>query len=105
MTQFILLILSYVLLTTADPELNTNGPFGKAHQSGYELTFDACERRSHKSNSLSKQHRNPIQDIQVSKTLYVNGEPIELTWTSIFASCKDDFIGVFPDEVPIQQGN
>lgn len=105
MTQFILLILSCIILTSADPELNTNGPLGKAHQVGYELTFDACERRSHKSNIPSQKHRDPIQDINVSKTLYNNGERIELTWAPIFASCKDDFIGVFPAEIPIQQGN
>jgi hypothetical protein len=42
--------------------------------------------------------------LNVSTTLYVSMEQIEVTWTPILNSCKDDFIGIYFAETPTLTG-
>ena len=84
--------------------MNANGPFRKRHKIGNEPNPYACNRGSGVSSPLLSRRTKDVQDIKVSKTLYASSEQIDLTWTSVFASCKDDFIGIFYAEVPSERG-
>ena len=95
---------SFVLSIQADKHLNANGPFRKPHTVGYEPNPYACNRGLGLSSSLFPQRTKAIQEIQVSKTFYASNEQIDLTWTPIVASCKDDFIGIFYAEVRPERG-
>lgn len=90
---------SFILLIQAEKHLNANGPFRKRHAVGNEPNPYACNRGSGVSSSLFPWRTKTVQDIRVSKTLYTSNEQIDLTWTPIVASCKDDFIGIFYAEV------
>lgn len=91
-------------LIQAEKHLNANGPFRKRHKVDNEPSPHACNRGAGISSSLFPRRTKDIQDIKVSKTFYASNERIDLTWTPVFASCKDDFIGIFYAEVPPRKG-
>lgn len=95
----IIFISSFILFIQAEKHLNANGPFRKRHKVGNEPNPYACNRGSGVSSALFSRRTKDVQDIKVSKTLYASSEQIDLTWIPVFASCKDDFIGIFYAEV------
>ncbi len=101
---YVIFISSFFLLIQGEKHLNANGPFRKRHTVGNEPNPYACNRGSGISSPLFLRRIKVVQNIQVSKTLYVSSEQIQLTWTPISASCKDDFIGIFYAEVPNANG-
>ncbi len=101
---YVVFISSLLCLIQAEKHLNANGPFRKRHTVHNEPSPYACNRGSGISSPFFARRAKPVQLIQVSKTHYVSSEQITLTWTPIFASCKDDFIGIFYVEVPVEKG-
>jgi hypothetical protein len=101
---YVVFISSFIVLMQAEKHLNANGPFRKRHTVGNEPSPYACNRGAGISSPFFPRRTKAVQDIQVSKTLYISSESIQLTWTPISASCKDDFIGIFYAEVPIENG-
>ncbi len=101
---YVVFISSFIVLIQAEKHLNANGPFRKRHTIGNEPSPYACNRGAGISSPFFPRRTKAVQDIQVSKTLYISSESIQLTWTPISASCKDDFIGIFYAEVPIENG-
>jgi hypothetical protein len=97
------LITSYIALTPADPELNANGPFGKSPITEGGPRLSACNIGARISPFFHPQIQ-PVQNIQVSKTLYMSSEQIQLIWTPRSSSFKNDFIGIYNAEVPIENG-
>ena len=93
MKSIVILFNLLVLLVDAAQHLNSNGPFGKKHTVNDEPNPYACNRRA----GLSSRFRD-VQPMNVSKTLYANSEPIQVSWTPVSQSCKDDFVGVFYSE-------
>jgi hypothetical protein len=103
-TYYIVFISSVILLVQAEKHLNTNGPFRKRHTVGNEPSPYACDRGAGIASPFFRRRTKAVKDIQISKTLYVSSEQIQLTWKPISASCKDDFIGIFYTEVPMEKG-
>jgi hypothetical protein len=101
---YVVFISSFIVLVQAEKHLNANGPFGKRHTVENEPSPYACNRGAGISSPFFRRRTKDVQSIQVSKTLYISSEQIQLTWTPIAASCKDDFIGVFHVEVPVNAG-
>ncbi|CAF3389336.1 unnamed protein product [Rotaria sp. Silwood1] len=85
----------------AEKHLNANGPFGKRHEFHNEPSPYACNRGAGLSSSIFHRRNKDLQDLQVSKTVYMSSEQILVTWTPISASCKDDFIGIYYIEIPL----
>jgi hypothetical protein len=101
---FVVLISSFIVLVQAEKHLNANGPFRKRHTVGNEPSPTACDRGSGISSPFFRRRTKDVQNMQVSKTQYISSEEIQVTWTPIRASCKDDFIGVYFTEIPIEAG-
>ena len=89
-------------VTNADRHLNNNGAFGKKHHYKNEPSPYACDRGSGLNHFLSSRRFTAIQQLNVSKTFYTSNDPIQVSWTSLSPSCKDDFIGIFYADVSIQ---
>jgi hypothetical protein len=104
MAYLIILIASNIALAAADPELHANGPFGKRHTADDGPSPSACNRGAGISSPFFSPQTEPVQNIQASKTLYMSSEQIHLTWTPRSTSFKDDFVGIFNAEVPIENG-
>ena len=96
---FAVYILSFIVTIHAAKHLNANGPFGKRHEFNNEPSPYACNRGAGISSSIFPPRRKILQDINVSKTIYSSSEKLQLSWTPIFASCKDDFIGIYSVEI------
>ena len=101
---FIVFLSSCMVFVQAEKHLNTNGPFGKRHTVDNEPSPYACNRGGGISASLFRRRSKAVQDIQVSKTVYMSSDQIQLTWTPVSPSCKDDFIGIYYGEVPLNAG-
>ncbi|CAF3738515.1 unnamed protein product [Rotaria sordida] len=82
----------------ADQHLNANGPFGKRHTINSEPSPYACNRSD---GILSSSTIVTISSLNISATTYSSNEQIIVTWTPISTSCKDDFIGVYFVEIPL----
>jgi hypothetical protein len=93
-----------IVVTQCEEHLNPNGPFGKTHLSAKMLSPFNCNRsigispRSIRSTSVS------ISNLEVSSTHYSNSEEIYVSWTPSSSPCKDDFIGVYFVEIPVERG-
>jgi len=98
----IILIASYIALAAAHSELHANGPFGKRHTGDDKPSPSACNRGAGISSSFFSPQTQPVQNIQVSKTLYMSSEQIHLKWTPRSTSFADDFVGIYNAEVPIE---
>jgi hypothetical protein len=101
---FVVFISSFIVFVQAEKHLNANGPFGKRHTVHNEPSPYACNRGSGISSPFFRRRIKAVQDIQVSKTVYMSSEQIQVTWKPISASCKDDFIGIYYVEVPLAVG-
>lgn len=99
-------LITLPLITTVESEkhLNANGPFGKRHAFHNEPSPYACDRGAGITSSIFRRRSKVVQDIQVSKTIYMSSEEIQITWTPISASCKDDFIGIYYIDIPLTSG-
>ncbi|CAF4627708.1 unnamed protein product, partial [Rotaria magnacalcarata] len=97
----LILISSFIIVGQAEKHLNANGPFGKRHKFNNEPSPYACDRGAGVSSSIFPRRNKVVQTIQVSKTAYMSSEQIQITWTPILASCKDDFIGIYYIEIPL----
>jgi hypothetical protein len=101
---FVVFISSFIIFVQAEKHLNANGPFGKRHTVDNKPSPYAGDRGAGISSSFFRRRSKAIQDIQVSKTLYMSNDQIELTWTPISPSCKDDFIGIYEVGIPLTAG-
>ena len=104
MISSLLLFLSlFSTVAHADRHLNSNGPFGKKHTVHNEPSPYACNRGSGVASSsiLFPQKQRAFQDLQVSATTYRSNDPIQVTWTPVSPSCKDDFVGIFFNDIPL----
>jgi len=99
----VILISSLLIFIQGEKHLNANGPFGKSHKYKNEPSPYACNRGAGVQSSFFPRRVKPIQQMSVSKTLYASTEPIQVSWTPVSPSCKDDFVGVFYAEVPDDQ--
>jgi hypothetical protein len=117
---FLLTILVFVAAT--DHHSNINWAFRNRHSiRDEEYPCDRDMGSSKSSDSISTEisthlnvsteistHLNVSTEISthlnVSTTLYVSMEQIEVTWTPILNSCKDDFIGIYFAETSILTG-
>jgi hypothetical protein len=101
---FVIFISSFIVLVEAEKHLNTNGAFRKRHTVHNEPSPYACNRGAGITSPFIRQRTRVPQDLQVSKTVYQSNEQIQVTWTPIKASCKDDFIGIYYVEIPLDTG-
>ncbi|CAF5186485.1 unnamed protein product, partial [Rotaria sp. Silwood1] len=60
----------------AEKHLNANGPFGKRHEFHNEPSPYACNRGAGISSSIFRRRNKDLQDLQVSKTVYMSSEQI-----------------------------
>jgi hypothetical protein len=89
---FSLLLMCAIDLAATDTHLNANGPFGKAHAINDVPSPFACDRRY---GSASTSRRRPVQSMNVSRSRYASNDVIEVSWTRVPNSCKDDFVGIY----------
>jgi hypothetical protein len=101
-----------VFVAATDHHSNVNWAFRNRHSiRDEEYPCDRDMGSSKSSDSISTEistHLNVSTEISthlnVSTTLYVSMEQIEVTWTPILNSCKDDFIGIYFAETPTLTG-
>jgi hypothetical protein len=101
---FVVFLSSFIVYAQAEKHLNANGPFGKRHTVHNEPSPYACNRGAGISSPFFRRRTQAVQNIQVSKTVYLSSEQIQLTWKPISASCKDDFIAIYSVDIPIAAG-
>lgn len=99
-----LLIVLLVVVIQCEEHLYAHGPFGKAH-----LTIDIpspynCNRTIDLFSRSIWIKSVGITDLKVSTTNYTNNEAIVVSWTPTSTPCKDDFIGVYFVETPVDTG-
>ena len=97
----VLLLCSFVILIAGDQHPNINGAFGKRH------TIDDLQihyEYKQTSNLLFASTLTVVSTLNVSTTVYSNGEEIKVTWTSLPTTCKDDFIGIYSIDIPDTNG-
>ena len=75
--------------------IESYGAFGKYHTI-YEIESSYIQK--HTGNDFSSQDDFIV--LNVSSTLYSNGDQINITWTPPSTVCSDDFIGVYSIEIP-----
>lgn len=97
--KLLILLLSFVVLLAAgDQHLNANGPFGKRHTINGEPSPYNCRRPDGYSTAVN------VADLNVSTTAYSSREELTVAWSPLSGWCKDDFIGVFFADIPLQDG-
>ena len=101
MRSAVVLLSLFVIFVTADQHLNANGPFGKRHTINSEPSPYACNRPN---GLLSPSTTLTVSNLNISATVYSSNEEIKVTWTPLSTSCKDDFIGVYFTDIPIEKG-
>ncbi len=101
MRWVVVFLSSFAILVAGDRHLNANGPFGKRHTINSEPSPYACNRPS---GLLSSSTTVTISNLNISATVYSSNEEIKVTWTPLSTSCKDDFIGVYFADIPIEKG-
>ncbi|CAF3057219.1 unnamed protein product [Rotaria socialis] len=97
MKWLIVFLSSFIIIVIADRHLNANGPFGKRHMIHDEPSPHACNPLD-VDGILSP---STISSLNVSTTIYSSNEQINVTWTPVEHSCKDDFIGIYFVEIPL----
>ena len=102
--SFVTLLSCSIVFVQAEKHLNANGPFGKRHTVHNEPSPYACDRGAGVSSSVFRQRIKRVQNIEVSKTLYMSADIIQIKWTPSTPSCKDDFVGIYYAEVPLTSG-
>ncbi|CAF4062019.1 unnamed protein product, partial [Rotaria magnacalcarata] len=87
----------------ADQHLNDNGPFGKHHSVHDEPSPHSCNRGSGLILSSIFSTLMTVMTLNVSTTVYVSNEQVNVTWTPMTAPCVDDFIGIYFGEIPLDK--
>ena len=100
--SLVFLQLLLFFLNESDQHLNAKGPFGKQHTANDAPSLYACDRGSSVVSRFVRRRFRAVQQMNVSKTLYVSSEPIQVSWMPVSQSCQDDFVGIFSTEVPDQ---
>ncbi len=101
-TYIAVLLTFFVFVAARDYHSNVNWAFRNRHSirdDGYPCHRDIGSSRSSDSIPI-----DTITHLNVSTTVYVSMEQIEVTWTPILNSCRDDFIGIYFAETPILTG-
>ena len=96
------LLTFFVLAAATDHQSNVNWAFRNRHSIKDEPY--PCNRDIGISTSSDPIPTVIITQLNVSTTVYVSMEQIEVTWTPILNSCQDDFIGIYFVEIPILTG-
>jgi hypothetical protein len=98
------LLTFFVFVTSTDHHLNVNGVWGNRHSIKDEPSIYPCDRSASISMSSVLIPTVTITGLNVSTTVYVSLEQVEVTWTPILNLCQDDFIGIYFSETPILTG-
>ena len=93
----VVFLASFVVLAAADHHSNINQTFRNQHS--FKDDTLPCLRSIGISTSFYPVPTVAISHLNVSTTVYVSMEEIEVTWTLISNTCPDDFV-----EVPILTG-
>jgi hypothetical protein len=101
---FTFLLTFFAVVAATDYHLNSNGPFGKRHSIKDEPSPYNCHRGAGISLSSVPISTVIAANLNVSTTIYVSNDQIEVTWSSTLISCQDDFIGIYFVEIPISTG-
>jgi hypothetical protein len=96
------LLASFVDVAATDHHSNINRAFRSQHS--IEDDRLPCHRSIGISTSSDPVPTVTITHLNVSTTVYVSMEDVEVTWTLISNRCPDDFIGIYFVEVPILTG-
>lgn len=102
--QGVFLVVFVAAVSQCEEHTYAHGPFGKAHLSVEMPSPFNCNRsiglfsRSIRSTSVA------ITELNVSATNYSNAETVDVSWTAAATPCKDDFIGIYFVEIPIETG-
>jgi hypothetical protein len=97
----VVFVVLLIVATRCEEELHANGPFGKVHLKAEILSLFNCNTTI---NIFSSSTSVTITDLKVSSTNYSNSETIYVSWTSTSTPCKDDFIGIYFVEIPVETG-
>jgi hypothetical protein len=101
MKWIVVFLCSFLLLIAGDQHPNTNGPFGKRHTTdNLQIPYGYNEA----ADLLLSSTLADVATLNVSATVYFNGEEIKVTWTPLSTTCKDDLIGVYSIDIPHGQG-
>ena len=87
------LLTFFVFVAATDHHSNVNWAFRNRHFIKDELY--PCNLSIGISTSSNPIPTVTITHLNVSTTVYVSMEQIEVTWTPILNSCPDDFIGIY----------
>ena len=97
---FLLTFLGFV--AAKDRHSNVNWAFRNRHSirdDGYP-----CHRNIGSSRPSDSTPIDTITQLNVSTTIFVSMEQIEVTWMPMLNACRDDFIGIYFAETPILTG-
>jgi hypothetical protein len=101
MRWIVVFLCSFIILIAGDHHPNTNGPFGKRHTIDDLQIPYGCNRAP---DLLFSSTLADVSTLNLSTTVYSNGEEIKVTWTPLSTTCTDDFIAVYSIEIPVGQG-
>lgn len=100
---YVIFLLTFVVFVVArDRHSNVNWAFRNRHSirdDGYPCHRNIGNLRSSDSISIGA-----MSHLNVSTTIYVSLEQIEVTWMPILNPCRDDFIGIYFAETSILTG-
>ena len=102
MKWIVVFLCSFLVLIAGDQHPNTNGPFGKYHTADELQIPYGCNQASNLSSSSILAN---VSTLNLSTTVYSNGEEINVTWTPFSTACRNDFIGVYSIDILDSQGN
>ena len=98
----VFLLAFIVAVATSDHHSHVNGAFRNRHSVKDEAY--PCHRSIGISTSSVPILTVAVIQLNVSTTVYTSMESIEVSWTSVSNSCRDDFIGIYFVETPILTG-
>ncbi len=94
----------FVLASQCEEHLHAHGPFGKAHLSVEIPSPFNCNRSSGIISRSIRSTSIGISELKVSSTNYSNMDTINVSWIPSSTLCKDDFIGIYFVEIPVETG-
>lgn len=97
-------VLLLVVIIKSEEHFQTDGSFGRSHLKIDPVNPYNCNQSITASSRFTLSSTVTIADLQVSSTHYSNNEQIEVSWVPLTAPCKDDFIGVYFVEIPLNTG-
>ena len=96
--QFVFVFFFTVGFIQCEEHKYAHGPFGKAHLSVEIPNPFNCNRSI---GLISRSKSVSLTDLNVSSANYSNGNMINVTSIPLANPCKDDFIGIYFIEVPV----